>query len=282
MCCCCLGGAFCPPFLFPFPRLMVYVSEQRCAVEGWCRTRLRLSDFSYYFTAYLTQDVFFLSCLLVIHVVPDKSFEWERTGRGASAVGYCFRCRALGRQMLGARRVPEQRGTDPSPDRPSRVKHGLAQPHLPQPFINNPLFPTLVPPSIPPSPLPAMPLGLLTRFSTADSQSSSESALVWYFPVSSSTSPDSDSPPLSPGYPIELFPGYTNPDDFSVNLSLHADDDAEVRTRHGELYMVMRGKRRKTLYDCYGFPIVNIRRKQGSLFGEYEVLPLLIPVPGPG
>ena len=118
-----------------------------------------------------------------------------------------------------------------------------------------------------------MPLGLLTRFSTADSQSSSESGLVWYFPLSSSQ--DQMLMPIfqppSPGYPIELFPGYTNPDDFSVNLSFYADDDAEVRTRHGELYMVMRGKHRKTLYDCYGFPIVNIRRKQGSLFGEYEV-----------
>jgi hypothetical protein len=117
-----------------------------------------------------------------------------------------------------------------------------------------------------------MPRGLLTRFSTADSQSSSESALVWYLPLSSSQDQVLTPNPPSPGYPIELFPGYTNPDDFSVNLSLHANDDAEVRTRHGELYMVMRGKRRKTLYDCYGFPIVNIRRKQGSLFGEYEVL----------
>jgi len=98
-----------------------------------------------------------------------------------------------------------------------------------------------------------MPLGLLTRFNTTDSQSSSESTLV------------------CPGYPIELFPGYTNPQDFSVNLSVFADDDAEVRTRRGELYMTVRGKGRKTLYDCYGFPIVNIRRKRNSLFGEYEV-----------
>jgi hypothetical protein len=129
LCCCCLGGAFCPPFLLP--RLTVYVSEQRCAVEGWRRTRFGRSDFSHYFTAYLTQDVFFLSCLLVIYLVPDESFERGGTGRGASLVGYCFRCRALGRQMLRARRVPEQRGTDPSPDRPFRVRDGLAQRHLP-------------------------------------------------------------------------------------------------------------------------------------------------------
>ena len=56
-----------------------------------------------------------------------------------------------------------------------------------------------------------------------------------------------------------------------MNLSVFADDDAEVRTQRGELYMTMRGKRRKTLYDCYGFPIVNIRRKRHSLLGEYEV-----------
>jgi len=98
-----------------------------------------------------------------------------------------------------------------------------------------------------------MPLGLLTRFNTTSSESSSDSTLV------------------CPGYPIELFPGYTNPEDFSVNLSVLADDDAEVRTKRGELYMAMRGKRRKTLYDCYGFPIVNIRRKRNSLLGEYEV-----------
>jgi len=77
--------------------------------------------------------------------------------------------------------------------------------------------------------------------------------------------------PHSPGYPIELFPGYTNPEGFSVNLSVFADDDAEVRTQRGELYMTMRGKRRKTLYDCYGFPIVNVRRKRKSLLAEYEV-----------
>jgi len=98
-----------------------------------------------------------------------------------------------------------------------------------------------------------MPLGLLTRFNTTDSQSSSESTLV------------------CPGYPIELFPGYTNSRDFSVNLSVFADDEAEVRTQRGELYMAVKGKGRKTLYDCYGFPIVNIRRKRSSLFGEYEV-----------
>ena len=77
--------------------------------------------------------------------------------------------------------------------------------------------------------------------------------------------------PQSPGYPIELFPGYTNPEDLSVNLFVIADDDAEVRTQRGELYMTMRGKRRKTIYDCYGFPIVNIRRERNSLLGEYEV-----------
>jgi hypothetical protein len=86
----------------------------------------------------------------------------------------------------------------------------------------------------------------------------------------------------SPGYPIELFPGYTNPEDFSVNLSVFADDDAEVRTRRGELYMAVRGKRRKTLYDCYGFPIVNVRRKRNSLLGEYEVRPSLsLPISAP-
>ncbi|KAF9792257.1 tubby C-terminal-like domain-containing protein [Thelephora terrestris] len=98
-----------------------------------------------------------------------------------------------------------------------------------------------------------MPIGLLKRFNTTSSQSSSESTLV------------------CPGYPIELFPGYTNPEDFSVILSVLADDDAEVRTQRGELYMAMRGKRRKTLYDCYGFPIVNVRRKRNSLLGQYEV-----------
>jgi len=87
----------------------------------------------------------------------------------------------------------------------------------------------------------------------------------------------------SPGYPIELFPGYTNPEGLSVNLSVFADDVAEVRTQRGELYMAMRGKRRKTLYDCYGFPIVNIRRKGGLLLGEYEVRPSIqIPAPNPG
>jgi len=98
-----------------------------------------------------------------------------------------------------------------------------------------------------------MPLGLLKRFNTTNSQTSSESTLV------------------CPGYPIELFPGYTNPEDFSVNLSVLADDDAEVRTQRGGFYMALRGKRRKTLYDCYGFPIVNIRRKRNSLLGQYEV-----------
>jgi hypothetical protein len=43
--------------------------------------------------------------------------------------------------------------------------------------------------------------------------------------------------------------------------------------------MVMRGKRRKTLYDCYGFPIVSIRRKRNSLFGEYEVRSFLPTLP---
>jgi uncharacterized protein YxjI len=95
-----------------------------------------------------------------------------------------------------------------------------------------------------------MPFGFLNP---TDSQSSSESTLV------------------CPGYPIELFPGYTSPEDFSVNLSFFAHDDAEVRTQHGELYMAMRGKHRKTLYDCYGFPIVNIRRKRSPLFGKYEI-----------
>jgi len=56
-----------------------------------------------------------------------------------------------------------------------------------------------------------------------------------------------------------------------VNLSFVASDDAEVRTQRGELYMTMKGKSRKTLYDCYGFPIVNIRRKRNSVFREYQV-----------
>lgn len=43
--------------------------------------------------------------------------------------------------------------------------------------------------------------------------------------------------------------------------------------------MTVRGRGRKTLYDCYGFPIVNIRRKRNSLFGEYEVPPPLSPPP---
>ena len=124
-----------------------------------------------------------------------------------------------------------------------------------------------------------MPLGLLTRFNTTDSQSSSESTLVWYLItfIASSSRDQSLTPifPHSPGYPIELFPGYTNPQDFSVDLSVFADDDAEVRTQRGELYIAVRGKSRKTLYDCYGFPIVNIRQKRNSLFGEYEVLPSL-------
>lgn len=98
-----------------------------------------------------------------------------------------------------------------------------------------------------------MPFGLLNRFSTTSSHPSSDLTLV------------------CPGYPIELFPGYTNPEDFSVNLSVFAGDHAEVRTQRGELYMAVRGKRRKTLYDCYGFPILNIRRKSKSLFGGYEV-----------
>ena len=66
-------------------------------------------------------------------------------------------------------------------------------------------------------------------------------------------------------------------------LSVFANDEAEVRTQRGELYMAMRGKRRKTLYDCYGFPIVNIRRKRGPLLGEYEVRPSHpVPAPNPG
>jgi hypothetical protein len=119
-----------------------------------------------------------------------------------------------------------------------------------------------------------MPLGFLTNScNTANSQSSSESTLVWYFTIIAVVSIRGQilKSALSPGYPIELFPGYTNPEDFSVNLSVFADDDAEVRTQHGGLYMAVRGKRRKVLYDCYGFPIVNMRRKRDSLFGGYEV-----------
>ena len=123
LCCCCLGGAFRAPFLFP--RLTVYVSEQRCAAEGWCRTRLRLPDFSYYFTTYLTQDVFFyLAYLLYMSCLINRSSgreqvavpAWWAIASDGTADAWCqTSARAAGNRSFPGQAVPGQGWPSPTP-----------------------------------------------------------------------------------------------------------------------------------------------------------------------